>query len=66
MMVWMCRELMDVLGNLMPDIASNVGQIQLIFIHTPAINPTQHDLSRQDDTQTTIDYHQLGLYHIKR
>jgi hypothetical protein len=33
----------------------------MIFIHTPATIPTQHDFHGQNDTQTTIDYHQLDL-----
>jgi hypothetical protein len=33
----------------------------MTFIHTPATNPTQHDVHGQDDTPTTIDYHQLDL-----
>jgi hypothetical protein len=60
MMVWMSRKLIDVLISLMEDIASN-GLNGLIFILTPAKNPTQHNLRGQDDTQTTIDYHQLDL-----
>jgi hypothetical protein len=60
MMVWMSRELIDVLGGLMEELLK-VGQIELIFIHIPATNPMPHNLHQQDDTHTTIDYHQLDL-----
>jgi hypothetical protein len=60
MMVWMSRELIHFLGGLMEELLK-VGQIELIFIHTPATNQTKHDLQRQDSLPTTIDYHQLNL-----
>jgi hypothetical protein len=50
MLVWMSRKLIYVLVSLTEEI-----------IHTPATIPTQHNLYGQNDTQTTIDYHQLDL-----
>jgi hypothetical protein len=61
MLVWMSRKLIDVLVSLIEEIASKVGQFGMIFIRTPTTNLTQHNLYGQDDTQTTIDYHQLDL-----
>jgi hypothetical protein len=61
MMVWMNRKLIDVLISLMEDTALKNRLNGLIFIRTPATNPTQHNLRGQDDTQSTIDYHQLDL-----
>jgi hypothetical protein len=61
MLVWTSRKLIDVLVSLTEEIASKVGQFEIIFIHTTAANPTQHNLHGQNDTQTTIDYHQLDL-----
>ena len=62
MMVWMSRKLIDVLIGLMEDtVSNNWTEWRLIFIRTPATNPTQHNLRGHNDTQSTIDYHQLDL-----
>ena len=60
MLVWTSRKLIDVLVSLTEEIFK-VGQFGMIFIHTPATNPTQHDLYGQNDDPTTIDYHQMDL-----
>jgi hypothetical protein len=54
MLVWTRRKLIDVLVSLTEEIASKVEQFWMIFIHTTATNPTQHDLYGQNDTQTAI------------
>ena len=44
------------------DFGSEVGQMWLIFVHSPKRpNPTQHDPHGPDDPFRTINYHHLDI-----